>query len=333
MIEMASGLSALVFDADGAAHPIAEPEIIAVWQKAGNNGGPGEAAFLWVHLHAPDEAAREALSHWAGLGRSRPAALVAAETRPRCDSYPKGLLLNLRGVNVTPGAEPDDLVSVRLWIEAHRILSVSYREMHALDDLRTAVARGRVIANTGEFVAELALRIANAMEPVIEELSEQIDDLEDEVATDAFASLRRRLSEARRQATGLHRFIAPQRMALDRLAIEAQTLFAAPDRNRLREAADHVTRFSEELSMIHDRASILQEEITDKRAEVLNQRMLVLSVAAAVFLPLNLIVGALGMNVGGIPGAGSAGAFWGVSIVLAAIAVGGIFLARWKRWL
>ncbi|HQF31770.1 MAG TPA: hypothetical protein PLJ34_10025, partial [Hyphomicrobiales bacterium] len=61
MIEMASGLSALVFDADGAAHPSAEPEIIAVWQKAGNNGGPGEAAFLWVHLHAPDEATREAL--------------------------------------------------------------------------------------------------------------------------------------------------------------------------------------------------------------------------------------------------------------------------------
>ncbi|MEZ5841843.1 MAG: CorA family divalent cation transporter [Hyphomicrobiales bacterium] len=247
----------------------------------------GHPAFLWLHLHAPDEAAQAALADWAGLGRSRPAALVAAETRPRCDTYPNGLLLNLRGVNVTPGAEPDDLVSVRLWIEPRRILSVSYREMHALQDMRKALARGHPIHNTGEFVAELALRIANAMEPVIEELSEQIDDLEDEVATDSFASLRRRLSEARRQATGLHRYIAPQRMALDRLAIEATAWFESPERNRLREAADHVTRFSEELSMMHDRATILQEEITDRRAEVLNQRMLVLSVVAAVFLPMN----------------------------------------------
>jgi zinc transporter len=50
-----------------------------------------------------------------------------------------------------------------------------------------------------------------------------------------------------------------------------------------------VARLGEELDAIRDRAQIVQDQIMDARAEAMNPQMLILSVVAAVFLPLGLI--------------------------------------------
>jgi len=61
--------------------------------------------------------------------------------------------------------------------------------------------------------------------------------------------------------------------------------------------------------------------------------MYVLSVVAAIFLPLTFVTGLLGMNVGGLPGLESPVGFaWSIVIMI----VTGICLAlffRWKKWL
>ena len=54
----------------------------------------------------------------------------------------------------------------------------------------------------------------------------------------------------------------------------------------------------------------------DRRAETMNRQMLILSVVAAIFLPLGLITGLLGINVGGIPGADNPWAFAIVCVLL-----------------
>ena len=58
----------------------------------------------------------------------------------------------------------------------------------------------------------------------------------------------------------------------------------------------------EELDAARDRAAVTQEELASRLAEQSNKRLYVLSVVAAVFLPLGLITGLLGVNLGGIPG-------------------------------
>lgn len=47
-----------------------------------------------------------------------------ARTRPRVLPLAGGLLVNLRGVNLNPGADPEDMVSVRMWIDAERLISM-----------------------------------------------------------------------------------------------------------------------------------------------------------------------------------------------------------------
>lgn len=44
-------------------------------------------------------------------------ALTRSETRPRSMIKSDGLLIVLRGVNMNPDAEPEDMVSIRIWLQ------------------------------------------------------------------------------------------------------------------------------------------------------------------------------------------------------------------------
>ena len=100
------------------------------------------------------------------------------------------------------------------------------------------------------------------------------------------------------------------------------------DRSRLREATERLTRFGEELDALRDRSKVMHDQIADARAELLNRNMMVLSAVTAIFLPLGLITGLLGINVGGIPGANNSAAFLIVSALLLLLALGQLVLFR-----
>jgi len=65
----------------------------------------------------------------------------------------------------------------------------------------------------------------------------------------------------------------------------------------------------------------------------MNRRLYVLSIIAAVFLPLTLVSGMLGMNVGGVPASDEPLGFWVVSVVLVLMALLVLLGLRAKRWL
>jgi zinc transporter len=101
----------------------------------------------------------------------------------------------------------------------------------------------------------------------------------------------------------------------------------------LREEADRITRYLEDLDLARERAVVLQEEFLGQLAQEQNARMYVLSVVAAIFLPLTFITGLLGMNVGGLPGLESPVGFLASIVVMIVAAIGLFAFFRWKRWL
>ncbi|MGD2134008.1 MAG: zinc transporter ZntB, partial [Maricaulaceae bacterium] len=284
-------------------------------------------AFVWRHVHrvGDPEAWAKAL---AGLDAHVRDALTAEDTRPRCSVFENGVLLFLRGVNLNPGAEPDDMISLRLWVGAREVVSVWLRPLRAIGDVLDAIGRGQAPSTPGDLVAKLALRLVDRMEPTVAELNESVDDLEDKVTEPGASMSRGDLAEVRRQAIVLRRFVAPQRDALSTLSIEDLGWLTEKDRHRLREAADRTTRLAEELEAVRERAAVVQDQLMDRRSEEMNRRMLILSVVASVFLPLGLLTGLLGINVGGMPGAGSDVAFWIVCGLLVAMAGGLVWLFR-----
>ena len=283
--------------------------------------------LTWVHVDCAQAGARDWLEATA-LDPLVKRALLAPETRPRCTAHGDGVLINLRGVNLNPGDEVEDMVSLRMWVMAGLVVSVQLRRLMAVRDVMEGIARGQGPEGAAELVARLALRLADRAEPVVAERNARLDALEDQVIEGLGALDRRGLADIRRVAIMLRRHMAPQRDALSTFEIEDLAWIHSHDRSRLREATERMTRLAEELDAIRDRAQVVHDQIMDARAEAMNRQMLLLSVVAAIFLPLGLITGLLGINVGGMPGAESAWAFW---IVTGALVLLGLALMAWFR--
>ncbi len=318
MLDHTSLICAFEVSPDGAARPVDDKALA-------RNGG-----YVWYHydLSTGDIGARLADR----VPETALSALTQAETRPRCDRLGDGIILNLRGVNLNPGADPDDMVSLRLWITSDRIVSARMRKIWAVDQMREAMVGGVGAPTVGGFVAELAEGLTNRIESVSLELEEEIDRLEEDIVLNLQIEAQT-LVAPRASLIKLRRFIGPQREALGRLAATDHQMLAEPDRIALRETANRAIRTVEALDAGRDRLAALQDHIEASHASALGRNSYVLSVVAAIFLPLGFLTGLFGINVGGMPLIENPFGFWIVSLASALMGVGLFALFRKMKWL
>ena len=292
-----------------------------------------ENGVLWLHLNYKNERVQKWLREASGLNPIISEALLEEETRPRAVAYDDGLLLILRGVNCNPGSDPEDMVSLRMWFDKGRIISMRQRRVMAIDDLNKAIVSLKGPTSPSHFLTMVSERITDRMGDVVSEIDDSVDELEDTVLTAESYELRSKLAVLRRKTISLRRYIAPQRDVLTRLQNERIPWLRDVDKIHLREHAERTARFVEDLDSARDRAAITQEELNSRLSEQMSKTMYILSLVAAIFLPLGLITGLLGINVGGIPGSEYGSAFIIVCIFLAGIAFVEFWLFKRKKWL
>ncbi|HEY5652775.1 MAG TPA: zinc transporter ZntB [Pontiella sp.] len=288
---------------------------------------------LWVHLDYTEQNAIEWLYAKSGIDDFIVESLVMQETRPRSLLHKNGMLLILRGVNMNPGEDPEDMVAIRLWLDADRIITMRHRRVMAIEDLRKAVETGDGPKSTADFLDELSDGLVTRMGTVISDIDDLVDALEDEILTEQSHQLRQKVSDIRRTVIGMRRYLAPQRDVMARLYSEKAEWLDETTRMRLREISDRVTRYVEDLDAIRDRAIVTQEELNHSLAEQMNKTMYVLSIVAALFLPLGFLTGLLGINIGGMPGVENSWAFTIFCIFLVVIATLQVWLFRRKNWM
>ncbi|MEM7247650.1 MAG: zinc transporter ZntB [Acidobacteriota bacterium] len=316
---------AMVLDGKGGGRELSEEQVLN-WKP--------EQGLLWVHLGLTDDETKPSwLERLGGIDGVTAGALRSEVPRPRAHSQGSNLLTVLRGVNFNPGSEPEDMVALRGRFEENRIITLRRPKVMAIQDLRACLLVGRGPTDVGDFLVDLINRLLDRMIGLVGELGESVDNLEDRVLEERSHDLRPVLAKVRRQAISLRRFMAPQRDVLSRLPNESVPWLDDLHRARLREEAERIARYVEEIDADRDRAAVTQEELSSHLAERLNHTMFVLSVVTVVFLPLGLITGLLGINVGGMPGVDNPWAFSIVSIGLTVMAVALLIVFRRLRML
>lgn len=296
------------------------------------HGANFNVGLTWIHLDLSDAYTHTYVRDESGLGEPVSDGLLAEHTRPRLLHLEEGVLVILRGINFNPGAEPDDMVSVRIWAGENLVVSCRKLRMRAVQDVEQSIERGRGPCNAGELLTMIADRLAERMDDVIEGMEIQADDLEEQVDEGNMETVNAALADLRRGFIGLRRYLVPQRDALLRLAAAKVSWLEEDDRAWLREVADQTTRYLEALEASRDRATVTQEELLQRLSERTEKRMYLLSVVTAVFLPLGFITGLLGVNVGGIPGSGTPWAFPLLCGGTVAIVTLQLLYLRRRRW-
>ncbi|TCT02988.1 zinc transporter ZntB [Aquabacter spiritensis] len=301
------------------------------WDEV-RNLGPIEEGFVWLHFRRLQRSPQDWLCNQSGIDPLILEGMLEDESRPRCSLFADSAFLVLRAVNLHRNALPEDLLGLHMWVDARRIITLQHEPISAIADYVESLGRARCPRTQGEMVSDLGLRLVDRLDPVISALMDEADELEDAVEKAEARDLLPKLAILRRLAIKLRRHIAPQREALNHFSTEDDPWLGPKDRTRLRDAADRVARFTEELDSIRERAALIRDQMVDRRAEQMNKSMLVLAVVTVVFAPLTFVSGLFGMNVGGIPGVDDPESFWLISALLIALALSLAWLFRRLRW-
>ena len=317
--------------------------LVAAYALNGEGGGKAlnwdeihlwkeEQGLLWIHLDLTHPNAQQWLNEESGLSDVVAEALLADETRPRSSIMKEGLLVMLRGVNMNSGADPEDMVAIRIWVDGKRVITTRKRQLLSINDVRQSIDQNDGPTTAGELLVMLSDRLVNRMSSVIDDIDEAVDQLENDVVESENPQLRHELSKLRTQVIGLRRYLSPQREVMVRLSQDKMQWLSDADRIRLREVSDRIIRYVEDLDAVRERAAVVQEELASRLAEQMNKRMYMLSMVAAVFLPLGFLTGLLGINVGGIPGANNPLGFeWVMGLIVVLVGFQ-VWIFKRKSW-
>jgi zinc transporter len=313
-----------ILDGKGGARRIGWNEI-AEWRE---QDGP-----IWIHLDYSQPAARRWVLEQSGIDEFAAQALLSEETRPRATNIGDATLVFLRGVNLNPGSQPEDMVSIRIWVDKHRIVTARRRTLLSVTDVLQTFESHAGPKSAGGCLARLIGSLIARMENVIDDLQDRAAQAEENVLEgESGAELRNVLASIRRETITLRRYLSPQREAMTRLYTDEHATIGARERSRLRESADQLQRYLEDLDSVRERAMVTHEELANRLSEQMNARIYLLSLVAALFLPLSFFTGLLGINVGGIPGTDNKAAF--AIVVGFLVLVIGLQLAYFKlrKW-
>ena len=291
------------------------------------------AGWRLIALGADSLPGRSWLMGESGLSPNAVRALLDEDTRPRCVELEDGVLLILRGVELSAQGALKAMVSLRMLVTADRLLVVQRRRLDVFETRVAALDRGEGTSGPGAFLGGLVAALRAEIEPVLDHLETALDlfelnSLERDTAPAHHE--RHRLNAARRSAVLLRRYLAPQAEAVRRLAaLREPWIDDAALREGLAEEADHFRRAAEDIDALRSRAVIVTEEAALRVAEQTNQRLLTLSVVSLVFLPLTFLTGLLGVNLDGIPFADESWSFDAFALSTLGF---GLLLAGFLRW-
>jgi len=286
--------------------------------------------YHWFHMCAMDSKTRKFLEK--DMDPIITDAMLAEETRPRILAKDNGALIILRAMNLYEGEEPEDMISIRIWIDEKKIISTRRRDIKAIEDIIRFIEERKPIPGPCDFLIIITDRLFQRMEPFLIQLEENISKAEENLAADKRDEILEDAAFVRKRTAIFLRYITPQKVVLEELLKTNFKWLREEHKEHLAESLDRVTRYVEELYELRDRSQILNDEINNLHNRRLNDITYIFSVAATIFLPLSFLTGLMGINIGGMPGVESGSAFWIFTSLCIFIIAAQVIIFRKLKW-
>lgn len=288
--------------------------------------------FRWLHMCSLHDETRKFLENETEIDPIIIDAMLADETRPRALLKDDGMLIILRAMNLNDGQDPEDMISIRMWIGERTVITTRRRDIKAIEDIVGLIQIGNGPTNPCGFLTMITDRMFVRMEPFLVDLEDRISKAEELLISGNDNEISNDVSLVRKRTTIFTRYITPQRTTLEILLKAKYQGLTETHREHLVESLDRVTRYVEELLELRERSQILNDEIESAHGRRLNDITYIFSVAATVFLPLSFLTGLMGINIGGMPGVDNNNSFWMFAGLCAVIVAIQVTLFKKLRW-
>jgi len=289
----------------------------------------------WLHMCIRHRETATYLMDEAALEDLVVEALVKEDTRSRMRAQDNGIMVLLKVMRPQSdgAARPEDMVSMRLWITAHAVVSTREADVDPIMEIVARVDAGAGPATPGNFLADLVEVHLNQIVQQIERMEDDTDRIAALAAAHDLEAVCNPMAETTIRISGFLRHLGPQRSVLEMLCAQGDAVLSERDRMRLDDSLDRLLRFLETLQDLRERIEILNTQVTRIQDRRLNKSSQTLVAVATIFLPLGFLTGLFGVNLAGLPMASDAWGFWVLVAVCAALAGLLVIFLRLKKLL
>src|SRR5881275_1421536 len=288
-------------------------------------GPPLPDEFLWLHFSLSNVASEPWLRRYLTLPDTFYESLHSDVDATHLEQDADSLVARIHDVlfDFTFNAP---IASTSLCIKSRVLISAHVRPWRSIDNLRAAVQEGQDFRSPIEVLSRLLRDQASVLVDIVRKSTKRIDPMEERLLAKRISVSRSELGSLRRMLVRLQRLLAPEPAAFFRLLNRPPDWITQEQLRNLQQAAEKFSTAISDTAALVERVKQLQEELAALVNEQTNRTLFVLTVVTVLALPLNLVAGLFGMNVGGIPLAQHR---YGFFLILSPLLVLTGFLAYW----
>jgi len=268
------------------------------------------AGFVWLHFNLAHGASLAWLQAHTGLPEDFYQGLREGSRSTRITRHGEHLLGVINDVTFDFSFDPEDVATLWLSLEAGLVITARKHPLRSVDRLRAAAKAGEALATPLALLEHLLSDQADELQHIVRTASDRVDDIEDELLARRRLQGSDELPRLRRLSVRLQRLLAPEPGALLRVVANPPRWVNAADHDSLRRVNDEFAVVLRDIASLHERVKLLQDEAAARVAEENNRSLFTLTMVTVLALPINLIAGLMGMNVGGIPLGEHPHGFW-----------------------
>jgi len=265
--------------------------------------------WYWLHFTSSHEQSRLEIRSIPGLPEDAIETLIHQDGGLRIDIEDGVIFGAIADFERDLSGRTDDTAKLYFALSERMIVTLRRHALYSTDRVRRMIERGQYPSSPSNLLEMIVSQFAVAVNQVLVDLTETVDDIEDRVLEPDLNDDRVRLAPIRRTSVRLYRQLASMRFAFQKLGY-SKTLMPHGLKDCTVSLARELEALEHDAQALQDRARLLQDEISAKTDSAINGNLRILSVMTALFLPPTLIAGLFGMNVKDLPFVETPGGFW-----------------------
>ena len=262
--------------------------------------------------------------------------IVNTGQRPKLEDFEDYIFVVLKMLYCEEKEKEIKAEQVSLILGANFVISFQERPGDVFDVIRERIrnSKGRIRKMSSDYLAYALLdAVVDNYFAILERLGDKIEDMESELVGNPNQKILQAIHHLKGDVIFLRKSVWPLREVVSGLERGESKLIKKPTRVFFRDVYDHTIQVIDNVETSRDMVSGMLDIYLSSISNRMNEVMKVLTIFAAIFIPLTFIAGIYGMNFQYMP---ELNWRWGYFVVLAFMASAAIimlFFFKKKKWI
>jgi magnesium transporter len=256
--------------------------------------------------------------------------------RPKLEEYDDYIYIVMKMVSYSSDTHETLIEQISLIVGKDFVISFQERKGDTLESLRNRIrnGKGRIRKLGSDYLAYgIADSIIDHYYTVLEQISEHIEELEEELLVSPNQKILNSIYKLKQELVFLRKSVWPTRGMIGELQRSEHKLISKSIDVFLRDLYDHIIQVIDTVETFRDILSGMLDLYLSTISNKMNEVMKVLTIFAAIFIPLTFIAGIYGMNFDYMPELQTRWGYFGVLGLMAFLGFGMIFYFKRKSWI